>query len=70
MTDIERILDFWFGACAADGALDPAKRKMWFGDGRKRKWGRGNFPIPVSSWRAWRFECVLASLPVTAVQYE
>lgn len=33
--DIERVLDFWFGACGADGAIDPAKRKMWFGDGRK-----------------------------------
>ena len=32
---IEQVLDFWFGACGADGALDPAKRKMWFGDGKK-----------------------------------
>lgn len=34
MEEIERVLDFWFGACAADGALDPAKRRMWFSDGR------------------------------------
>ena len=34
MNEIEGVLDFWFGACGADGALDPAKRKMWFGDGR------------------------------------
>ena len=31
----EQVLDFWFGACGADGSLDPAKQKMWFGDGRK-----------------------------------
>ena len=35
MNEVERVLDFWFGACGADGALDPAKQKMWFGDGRK-----------------------------------
>ena len=35
MNEIEQVLDFWFGACGADGALDPAKRKMWFGDGRR-----------------------------------
>ena len=35
MSDIERILEFWFGASRADGTLDPAKQKMWFGDGRK-----------------------------------
>ena len=35
MNEIEQVLDFWFGTCGADGALDPAKRKMWFGDGRK-----------------------------------
>jgi len=33
--EIEQILDFWFGACGPNGALDPAKKKMWFGDGRK-----------------------------------
>jgi uncharacterized protein (DUF924 family) len=31
----EQVLDFWFGSCGADGSLDPAKQKMWFGDGRK-----------------------------------
>ena len=30
MTEIERVLDFWFGTCDADGALDRAKQKMWF----------------------------------------
>jgi uncharacterized protein (DUF924 family) len=35
MNEIEPVLDFWFGKCAADGALDPMKQKMWFGDGRK-----------------------------------
>ena len=35
MNEIEQLLDFWFGTCAADGSLDPAKQKMWFGDGRK-----------------------------------
>lgn len=35
MNEIEKVLDFWFGASGADGALDPAKKKMWFGDGRK-----------------------------------
>ena len=34
MTEIEQVLDFWFGACGADGALDPAKKKAWFADGR------------------------------------
>jgi len=24
------VLDFWFGTCDADGALDRAKQKMWF----------------------------------------
>jgi len=33
--EIEQVLDFWLGACGADGALDPGKRRMWFGDGRK-----------------------------------
>ena len=31
----EQVLDFWFGACGADGSLDTTKQKMWFGDGRK-----------------------------------
>jgi len=35
LNEIEQVLDFWFGSCGADGALDPAKQKMWFGDGRK-----------------------------------
>ena len=35
MSEIENVLDFWFGVCGADGSLDPAKRKMWFGDGRR-----------------------------------
>lgn len=35
MTEIEQVLDFWFGASGADGSPDPVKRKMWFGDGRK-----------------------------------
>src|SRR5258707_550001 len=35
MDEINRVLEFWFGACGADGELDPAKRKMWFGDGRQ-----------------------------------
>ena len=35
MNELETILEFWLGACGADGALDPAKRRMWFGDGRK-----------------------------------
>ena len=33
--DPEDVLDFWLGACGWDGALDPLKRRMWFGDGRK-----------------------------------
>src|SRR5687767_9515618 len=33
--DLEDVLSFWLGACGADGALDPGKRRMWFGDGRK-----------------------------------
>ena len=35
MSEIEYVLDFWLGASGADGALDPARRKMWFGDGRR-----------------------------------
>lgn len=35
MNEIEQVLDFWFGQCAPDGSLDLAKKKMWFGDGRK-----------------------------------
>jgi uncharacterized protein (DUF924 family) len=35
MNEIEAVLDFWFGTCGPDGGLDPAKQKMWFGDGRR-----------------------------------
>ena len=35
MNEIEQVLDFWFGSSGADGALDPARQKMWFGDGRR-----------------------------------
>ncbi len=35
MNEVNEVLEFWFGACGADGTLDPAKRTMWFGDGRK-----------------------------------
>jgi len=35
LSEIECVLEFWFGACGADGALDPVKQKMWFGDGRQ-----------------------------------
>jgi uncharacterized protein (DUF924 family) len=35
VSEVETVLDFWLGACGADGALDPQKRRMWFGDGRK-----------------------------------
>jgi uncharacterized protein (DUF924 family) len=35
MNEIESVLDFWFGACGPDGALDRAKQKMWFGGGRQ-----------------------------------
>jgi len=34
LNEIDQVLDFWFGACGADGALDSAKQKMWFSDGR------------------------------------
>ena len=34
MNEIEQVLDFWFGASGADGSLDAAKQKMWFGDGK------------------------------------
>lgn len=32
--EIEGVLDFWFGACGADGAIDPSRRRMWFKDGK------------------------------------
>lgn len=35
VSEIDAVLDFWFGTCGADGALDPQKQKIWFGDGRR-----------------------------------
>jgi uncharacterized protein (DUF924 family) len=35
VNEIEQVLDFWFGACGPDGALDRAKQEMWFSDGHK-----------------------------------
>ena len=35
MSEIEEVLEFWFGACGADGALDRARQKMWFSGGRQ-----------------------------------
>ncbi len=35
MSEIEQVLDFWFGACGPDGALDRSRQKMWFSDGHK-----------------------------------
>lgn len=35
MSEIDEVLDFWFGSCGPDGALDPEKQKMWFGEGRR-----------------------------------
>ena len=35
MTDIEQVLEFWFGACGPDGALDRLRQQMWFSDGRQ-----------------------------------
>jgi len=35
MNEIEQVLDFWFGGCGPDGALDRARQKMWFSDGRQ-----------------------------------
>lgn len=29
------MLEFWFGSCGPDGALDRAKQKMWFSTGRQ-----------------------------------
>jgi uncharacterized protein (DUF924 family) len=39
VNEIEQVLDFWFGSCGPDGTLDPEKRKMWFGNGRKHDAG-------------------------------
>ena len=35
LKEIDEVLHFWFGACGADGSLDPMKKRMWFGDGHK-----------------------------------
>lgn len=35
MTEIEPLLEFWFGACGPDGALDRAKQKLWFSGGHQ-----------------------------------
>ena len=32
--EIESVLEFWFGACGADGSIDPTRRRMWFKDGK------------------------------------
>ena len=33
--DIEQVLAYWLGKCSADGAVDPSRRRMWFGNGRR-----------------------------------
>ena len=35
MSEIDEVLEFWFGACGADGSLDRARQKMWFSGGRQ-----------------------------------
>jgi len=35
VTELEQVLEFWFGACGPDGALDRVKQKMWFSGGRQ-----------------------------------
>jgi uncharacterized protein (DUF924 family) len=35
MHEIEQVLDFWFGGCGPDGALDRTRQKMWFSAGRQ-----------------------------------
>src|SRR5262245_18495205 len=35
MSEVETVLEFRLDGCGPDGALDPVKRRMWFGDGRK-----------------------------------
>ncbi|HEY7656743.1 MAG TPA: DUF924 family protein [Burkholderiales bacterium] len=35
MSEFEHVLDFWFGSCAPDGALDRARQRMWFSAGRQ-----------------------------------
>jgi uncharacterized protein (DUF924 family) len=34
VSEIEQVLEFWYGACGPDGALDRGKQKMWFSGGR------------------------------------
>jgi uncharacterized protein (DUF924 family) len=33
VSEIEQVLEFWFGAGDTDGSLDPVKRRMWFSGG-------------------------------------
>jgi uncharacterized protein (DUF924 family) len=33
--EIKSVLEFWFGVSGTDGAIDPLKRKMWFGSGAR-----------------------------------
>ena len=35
IAEIEPVLEFWFGACGADGAIDPTRREMWFKSGAR-----------------------------------
>ena len=35
MTEFEQVLEFWFGACGPDGALDRVRQQMWFSGGRQ-----------------------------------
>jgi len=35
VNEIEQVLEFWFGSCGPDGALDRARQKMWFSAGRQ-----------------------------------
>jgi len=35
VTELEQVLEFWFGACGPDGALDRTRQRMWFSDGRQ-----------------------------------
>lgn len=40
--EIESVLDFWFGDCGPDGAIDPARREMWFKSGAQHDAGIRN----------------------------
>ena len=33
--EIARVLEFWLGGSGPDGALDPSRRRMWFGNGKR-----------------------------------